>query len=110
MKDFIDLEGASGASYRFRLWPEGAPHQPIAGNYVCVRPDSDRTGGYAVAHVGETTDLSRARLEMPKALRAPGVFVYTRLNVSRAIRTAEHEDLAARHPGEERRRAAKKVV
>jgi hypothetical protein len=110
MKDFIDLDGASGATYRFRLWPEGAPHQPIAGNYVCVRPDAARPGGYQVTYVGETTDLSRARIELPKSLKAPGVLIYTRLNVSRAIRTAEHEDLAARHPEERAKRAAKKVV
>lgn len=111
MKDFIDLQGESGATYRFRIWPEGAPHQPIAGNYVCVKPDPAAAGGFAVVHVGESTDLSRARSELPKALRAAGLFVYTRLNVSRAIRTAEHEDLAARHRREEpARRAAKKAV
>jgi len=109
MKDFIDLEGASGATYRFRLWPEGAPHQPIAGNYVCIRPDA--AGGYSVAHVAASTDLSRARAELPKALKGAGILVYTRLNVSRTIREAEHEDLAARHPrGERPQRAAKKVV
>lgn len=111
MKEFIDLEGASGATYRFRLWPEGAPHQPIAGNYVCVRPAPGEPGGHVVAHVATSTDLSRARAELPKALRGAGVLVYTRLNVSRAIREAEHEDLAARHPrGERTQRAAKKAV
>jgi hypothetical protein len=96
MKDFIDLEGVSGAKYRFRLWPEGAPHQPIAGNYACVREDA---GGFTVLMVGETLDLSRVRHDLPKRLREGGVGVYTRLNVSRAIRTAEHEDIAPRYAG-----------
>ena len=34
MRDFIDLQGASGASYRFRRRPEGAAHLPTAGNYA----------------------------------------------------------------------------
>jgi hypothetical protein len=108
MKDFIDLPGASGASYRFRFWPEGRPHQPIAGNYVCVRADPGEAGAYEVVHVGESTDLSRVRAELPKALRAAGMLVFTRLNIARAARTAEHEDLLARHARGERRRGARK--
>ena len=107
MKDFIDLPGASGASYRFRLWPEGRAHQPIAGNFVCVR--AGEGGAYKVIHVGESTDLSRIRFELPKPLRAADVLVYTRLNIARAARSAEHEDLLARHALSERsRRTVKK--
>lgn len=96
MKDFIDLQGASGATYRFRLWPDGAPHVPTGGNYVCVRQAAD---GLAVVLLGETNDLSQAQSDWPKALRRGATRVYTRLNVSRAIRTAEHQDLAARYEG-----------
>jgi hypothetical protein len=95
MKDFIDLQGASGATYRFRLWPTGAAHLPIAGNYVCAQAAGD---GYAVVAVGECMDLSRLRDELPKRLREASLHIYTRLNVARATRSAEHEDLAARHP------------
>jgi|SRR6185437_2179301 len=94
MKPFIDLQGASGATYRFRLWEPGAPHQPIAGNYVCVRAEK---AGYSIVSVGETLDLSQLRAKLPKRVRDATTHVYTRLNVARAIRTAEHEDLTARH-------------
>jgi hypothetical protein len=93
MKDFIELQGASGAVYRFRLWPSGADHQPIAGNYVCVRADGDNV---QVVHVGETIDLSELRKTLPKKVRDATTQVYTRLNVARAIRHAEHDDLMAR--------------
>jgi hypothetical protein len=96
MKDFIDLQGASGATYRFRLWAEGAPHLPIAGNYVCAQAAAD---GYAVLGVGECMDLSQVREQLPKRLREAATHIYTRLNVARATRSAEHEDLAARYPG-----------
>lgn len=97
MKDFIDLQGASGAKYRFRLWPEGAPHVPVAGNYVYV---AEEPGGVAVIHVGETNDLSRARADWAKAAKRGATNVYTRLNVPRAVREAEHADLAAQHQPE----------
>lgn len=103
MKDFIDFQGASGASYRFRLWPEGAPHQPIAGNYVCVRASGD---GFAVVSVGETLDLSGLRQALPKRVREATTHIYTRLNVARAVRTAEHEDLLARNGSAKARASA----
>jgi hypothetical protein len=89
-RTFIDFRGASGAAYRFRLWPEGAAHQPIAGTYVCVRADAS---GHAVLHIGETIDLSLVRDELPKRLREATTHIYTRLNVAGATRCAEHEDL-----------------
>lgn len=69
MQDFIDLTGASGARYRFRVCPDGA-----------------------------TNDLSRARAERAKVARPDATQVFTRLNVARAQRTAEHEDLVAGYP------------
>lgn len=94
MKDFIDLQGASGAAYRFRLWPVGTSHQPIAGNYVCVHADG---ADVEVLGVGETLDLSGLRGALPKKLRESTTHIYTRLNVARTTRCAEHEDLMARH-------------
>lgn len=94
MKDFIDLQGASGASYRFRLWPEGAAHQPIAGNFALVKTDGDNC---TVVSVGESLDLSRLRLDLAKNTLKAGMEVYTRLNVARAARDAEHADLASRY-------------
>ena len=92
MNDFIDLPGASGATYRFRLWPEGASHLPIAGNYMFVRESSD---GVKVVLAGLTNDLSSCRKEFRKAAKRKATHIYTRLNVSRATRHAEHEDIVA---------------
>lgn len=90
MKDFIDLKGASGAAYRFRLWPPGAAHLPIAGNYACVRADDD---GFELVSVGEMLDLSELPKALPRKVREATTHIYTRLNVARATRCAEHEDL-----------------
>ena len=92
MKDFLDLKGASGAEYRFRIWREGSPHLPVAGNYVFLREDGE---GFKVLLVGATNDLSQARSEWPKVVRRGATHVFTRLNVARAVRAAEHEDLVA---------------
>ena len=94
MKDFIDFQGASGVRYRFRIWAEGAAHLPVAGNYVYVRQEDE---GYAVLTVGQTNDLSKAMAEWPKAVRRGATHVFTRLNVARAVRIAEHEDIAAHY-------------
>ena len=94
MNAIIDLAGASGVAYRFRLWPEGAAHPPMAGNYACVRVHGERI---EIMGVGDALDLSRLREELPKRVREAEPLIYTRLNVARATRTAEHEDLVAKH-------------
>lgn len=93
MQDFLDLKGASGAFYRFRHWPAGASHLPIAGNYVVVQ---ETAAGFKVLAVGASMNLSLAR--PPSAARTRKVtHIYTRLNVARASRTSEHEDLVANY-------------
>ncbi|HEX4709443.1 hypothetical protein [Phenylobacterium sp.] len=94
MKDFIDLEGASGALYRFRLWREGAAHLPMAGNYVFVRPEDESV---KVLAVGECNDLSQVLSRWSNGTRRGATHAFTRLNVSRGVRMAEFEDLAANH-------------
>jgi len=94
MKEFVDLQGASGSQYRFRLWPEGAPHSPMAGNYVFVKEEPE---GFAVVLVGVTSDLSHARMEGRLAAKKGATHLYTRLNVARAVRISEHEDIVARY-------------
>ncbi|UTP38192.1 hypothetical protein M9M90_13290 [Phenylobacterium sp. LH3H17] len=90
--DFIDVCGASGASYRFRVWPGRAGHVPVAGNFVVVR---EARFPLDVQVIGVTGDLSQARL----AAKAKGEErIFTRLNVARATREAEHDDLVARYP------------
>ena len=99
MKDYIDLQGVSGASYRFRVWPEGAWHLRTGGHYLYVRQDAGRL---TVFRIGETDDLSQARTGWPNARRKGATHVYTRLSVSAQIRAAEHKDLSSGH----RRRSA----
>ena len=93
MKDFVDLVGASGASYRFRRARTVEP-QRIAGNYAVLRP---RAKGFAVLHVGATDDLSTVQSQCPPELLKRGSQLYIRLNVSRAPREAEHADLRAKY-------------
>jgi hypothetical protein len=92
MREFVDLKGASGQSYRFRLVQSGAFPLRIAGNYAMLKPKGE---GFAVAHLGVTNDLSQAR-EKCQPLSGRGPFhLYVRLNVARAVREAEHEDIAS---------------
>lgn len=94
MQDFIDLQGASGASYRFRRRQEGVLHLPTAGNYVLVQEAGET---FKVLTVGTSSDLSV--VHTPAAARSgpKPTHLYTRLNVGRAVRSAEHDDLVARY-------------
>jgi hypothetical protein len=94
MHDFLDLQGASGALYRFRRWPEGAAHLPIAGNYVVIQ---ETASGFKVLAVGASMNLSLERQAPAGRGRRKPTHYYTRLNVSRAARTFEHEDLVAHY-------------
>jgi len=95
MREFVDLRGASGTLYRFRLWPEGGTHPPIAGNYIVLREEDS---GLKVLLAGVTSDLSQAAFESRKSMvKEPAARLYTRLNVARAVRSAEHEDIVAEH-------------
>jgi hypothetical protein len=91
MREFVDLRGASGSSYRFRLAPNGTIPLRIAGNYAILRP---KPGGFTVAHLGVTGDLSMAREEAARSYGRGPFNLYVRLNVARSTREAEHEDLA----------------
>ncbi|WP_133255027.1 hypothetical protein [Phenylobacterium hankyongense] len=95
MREIVDLRGGSGRTYRFRLWPEGAAHTPMAGNYVVLR---EEPAGFTVVLAGTSEDLSGARTKWRKAARdQSSTHVFTRLNVSRAVRVAEHDDLVAHY-------------
>src|SRR6266545_1931379 len=88
--DFVDLHGASGQAYRFRAWPTNGRHPPMAGNYVILRARP-----LEVVEVGTLDNLADARSHVGEL--GPGVGLFTRLNVSRAYREADHADLAAAH-------------
>lgn len=95
MREFVDLRGASGTLYRFRRWPASGAHPPIAGNYIVLKDDPN---GFKVVLAGVTSDLSQAAFECRKALaKDSDAQLFTRLNVARALRTAEHEDIVAEY-------------
>jgi hypothetical protein len=102
MNEFIDLQGASGVSYRFRTWPAGGDHPPIAGNFAIVRFEPE---GMKLLALGQSLDLSLQPPEWTK-LKSDDAALFTRLNVARAAREAEYEDLVARHKPTRRRQAA----
>lgn len=86
--DFVDLQGASGRKYRFRRWPSGELHPPIAGNYAVLRREDRQIVG-----LGISDNLAEAQPEFTRL--DAGFEAFTRLNISRAHREAEHADLSA---------------
>jgi hypothetical protein len=90
MKDFVDLIGASGSSYRYRLLPKGLTPLRMAGNFAVLKAKAE---GFVVAYVGVTTDLSQVREETPPLPGRGPFHTYIRLNVARGTREAEHADL-----------------
>jgi hypothetical protein len=94
VKEHVDLQGASGATYRFRL--VGDPDQlPAAGGnfvYVLWYENTPR-----VSFCGAVSSLSAATNWWDEAVRLHGVQgLYVRLNVARAVRENEHADLVDR--------------
>ena len=88
MKLYIDLQGASGAVYRYKLAEDGDPRTTIAGNFVYV----DAAGH--VVYAGEANNLHSAGTRWSEAVaRHKATHLYTRLNVSGASRTEEFKDL-----------------
>jgi hypothetical protein len=88
----IDLRGASGALYRYRLDDPMRPANAAGGNFVYVRQTRTET---EVLFAGETDSLARADLERwRKAVTEHGAtHLFSRLNVSLAARSDELEDL-----------------
>ena len=92
MTPFIDLRGASGAVYRFRLaQPDNPPN--AAGNFVCVAEGPD---GHRVVCCGAITSLAGASSAWREAVHQEGATrLYVRLNVVSHIRMNEHSDLVS---------------
>jgi hypothetical protein len=88
VKPYIELKGASGAVYRYKLADNGEPNTTIAGNYVYV--DSKGT----VVFAGEANNLVDAKARWSEAYSRHGAtWLYTRLNVSGASRADEYADI-----------------
>jgi hypothetical protein len=90
VKPYIDLQGASGAVYRYKLAEDRDPRTTIAGNFIFV----DAAGG--VVYAGEANNLHGAASRFPEAsLKHKAEYLYTRLNVSGASRSDELQDIVA---------------
>lgn len=91
MRDHLDLQGASGATYRFRLiaGPDQLP--ATSGNFVYVRWLG---AAPQVLYCGVVDSLSAAFGSWDEAARTYGASsVYIRLNVARSVRDEEYADL-----------------
>jgi hypothetical protein len=89
----IDLAGASGARYRYNPIDENRFLPPAGANYVIAELTEE---GATVVFAGETDNLASQtwRADLEKARRKyNAATVLTRLNVTRAVREAERNDL-----------------
>jgi hypothetical protein len=88
VKPYIDLQGASGAIYRYKLAEDRDPRTTIAGNFIFV----DAAG--SVVYAGEANNLHGAGNRFPEAAQKhKAEYLYTRLNVSGASRSDELQDI-----------------
>lgn len=95
LQDIIDIAGKSGAIYRFRRHQDGEALPATAGNYVYV---SRNSGEFVLVCCGETHSLTEAyRLWDRARTYFQASEVYLRLNVSRAKRVEECDDIVAEH-------------
>ena len=90
---FIDLVGASGASYRFRKVDGQLP--PTGGNFVYVR---EQEGLPLIVSCGKARTLAKALPLSNAGAAGPADQLYVRLNVAGSKRDIEHDDLVAGLP------------
>ncbi|MDB5438809.1 MAG: hypothetical protein JWM33_1236 [Caulobacteraceae bacterium] len=88
--DIIEVTGASGAHYRYRLVEVGEPNTPAGGNFLYV-------GGGVALLAGQTSNLSiGCRERWNEAVENYGAEqLFIRLNVNVAIREQEMADVIA---------------
>lgn len=95
MNELLDLPGLSGETYRFRLVTDPALLPAGSGNFAFVRW---RGPTPQVVCCGAVNTLTSAVRDWDAAVRAYGAQgLYIRLNVARATRDAEHDDLMQKH-------------
>jgi uncharacterized protein YecE (DUF72 family) len=95
VQDHLDLQGASGATYRFRLiaGPDQLP--ATSGNFVYVRWHG---AAPQVFCCGAVDSLSATFGSWDEAVRTYGALcVYVRLNVARSVRDEEYSDLVEKY-------------
>jgi len=90
VKPYIDLKGASGAVYRYKLAEDRDPRTTIAGNYLYLNAEGD------VVFAGEANNLHDSTRGFSEAAEKHAAeYLYVRLNVSGAARADELADLLA---------------
>ncbi|MGZ3274970.1 MAG: hypothetical protein ACXU82_00135 [Caulobacteraceae bacterium] len=95
MQSFIDLEGASGATYRFHRVNDLSNLPAIAGNFAYVQGDGPKP---LVVCCGTDETLLKAAARWPSAQQThKATAIYVRRNVSWRVRAYEHEDIVKKH-------------
>lgn len=98
MRDYIDVRGASGNTYRFMRLKDGRPLSPMGGNYLYTRFTGEKLD---IILAGEAQNLLKdARERWSEAAERYQVQeLYTRLNISERVRLLELADIIeANHP------------
>jgi uncharacterized protein related to proFAR isomerase len=93
----IELAGKSGARYRYMPLQEERFLPPAGANFVIAKLTKD---GATLIYAGETDNLANQtwRQALEKARKEDSeAAILTRLNVTRAVRKAEQEDLVEEH-------------
>ena len=95
MQSFIDLEGASGATYRFHRVDDLANLPAIAGNFAYVQGDGPTP---VLVCCGTDETLLKAAARWPSAQQTHrATAIYIRRNVSWKVRAFEHDDIVKQH-------------
>jgi hypothetical protein len=95
MQSFIDLEGASGATYRFQRVDDLSNLPAIAGNFAYVQGEGPKP---VLVCCGTDETLLKAANRWPAAQQShQATGIYVRKNVSWKVRAYEHEDLVKKH-------------
>jgi hypothetical protein len=98
LKEYVDVTGASGVTYRFMCLKEGRPLSPMGGNFLYCRFTGDKL---ELIYAGEVQNLMKdARERWAEAQQRFQVSaLYSRLNISERVRQLELADIdAAHHP------------
>lgn len=98
MRDYVDVIGASGVTYRFMRLKDGRPLSPMGGNFLYCRFTGDSC---ELIYAGEVQNLLKdARERWNEAYQRYQVSdLYSRLNISERVRQLEHADIIdANHP------------
>lgn len=107
MRDVIDVQGASGDTYRFRRLDDPGAPPATAGNFLYVRWESEEP---VILFLGEADSLVAIKVRWAEAqTKHQAADVFFRLNVGSEVRLRERDDLLQTlHPPMNRRGAAKK--